>query len=58
MTNRNESKLPTSDQAQEAAKALVATDVAITQNFLRYATGRNEFERAKVLLSRCQNRVV
>jgi hypothetical protein len=32
--------LPTSDQAQEAAKALVSTDVAITQKpFLRYATG-------------------
>jgi hypothetical protein len=40
MTNQNESKLPTSDQAQEAAKALVSTDVAITQKpFLRYATG-------------------
>jgi hypothetical protein len=48
MTNQNESKLPISDQAQEAAKALVSTDVAITQKAvltLRYRLD-NEFERA------------
>ncbi len=40
MTNQNESKPPSSNQAQEAAKALVATNVAITQKpFLRYVTG-------------------
>jgi hypothetical protein len=40
MTNQNESKPPTSSQAREAAKGLVATDVAITQKpFLRYVTG-------------------
>jgi hypothetical protein len=40
MTNQNESKPPNSQQAQEAVKALVATDVTITQKpFLRYVTG-------------------
>ena len=40
MTNQNENKPPSSYQAQEAAKALVATGVAITQKpFLRYVTG-------------------
>jgi len=40
MTNQNESEPPHSNQAREAAKALVATDVAITQKpFLRYVTG-------------------
>ena len=40
MTNQDERKLPNSDQAREAVKALVATNVAITQKpFLRYVTG-------------------
>ena len=40
MTNQNERKPPNSNQAREAATALVATDVTITQKpFLRYVTG-------------------
>jgi hypothetical protein len=40
MSNQNESKPSNSNQAQEAAKALVATNVAITHKpFLRYITG-------------------
>jgi hypothetical protein len=40
MTNQNEGKPPNFNQAREAAKALVATEVTITQKpFLRYATG-------------------
>jgi hypothetical protein len=40
VTNQNESKPPNSQQAQEAVKALVATDVTITQKpFLRCVTG-------------------
>jgi hypothetical protein len=40
MTNQNESKPPNSKHVQEAAKALVATEVTIMQKpFLRYATG-------------------
>jgi hypothetical protein len=40
MTNQNEGKPPNSNQAREAVKALVATEVTITQKpFLRYATG-------------------
>jgi hypothetical protein len=40
MTNQNEGKPPNSNQVREAAKALVATEVTITQKpFLRYATG-------------------
>ena len=40
MTNQNGRRPPNSNQAEEAAKALVATDVAITQKpFLRYVTG-------------------
>jgi hypothetical protein len=39
MKNQTERKPPNSNQAQEAAKALVATNVAITQKpFLRYVT--------------------
>jgi hypothetical protein len=47
------------EQAQEAVKALVATDVAITQKAvltLRYRFD-NKFERLQVLLLGCQNRV-
>jgi hypothetical protein len=40
MKNQTDRKPPSSYQAQEAAKALVATNVAITQKpFLRYVTG-------------------
>jgi hypothetical protein len=40
MTIQNEGKPPKSNQAREAAEALVATDVTITQKpLLRYATG-------------------
>ena len=40
MTNQKENKPPNSNQAREAVKALVATNVAITQKpFLRYVTG-------------------
>ncbi len=40
MTNHDEGKPASSYQAQEAAKALVATDLTITQKpFLRYVTG-------------------
>jgi hypothetical protein len=40
MTNQSEVKPPKSNQAREAAKRLVATEVTITQKpFLRYATG-------------------
>jgi len=52
MTNQNESKLPTSDQAQEAAKALVATDVAITEKAVLRL--RNRLERAEALPFCCQ----
>jgi|ERR1700730_2910427 hypothetical protein len=59
MTNQNEGKPPSSNQAREATKALVATDVTITQKpFLRYVTGSiYQFERTQVLLFGCQNRV-
>ena len=40
MTTHNESMPPNSEQSREAVKALVATDVTITQKpFLRYVTG-------------------
>jgi hypothetical protein len=40
MKNQNESEPPSSNQARDATKALVATDVIITQKpFLRYVTG-------------------
>lgn len=40
MTTHNESMPPNSEQAREAVKALVATNVTITQKpFLRYVTG-------------------
>ena len=40
MTTPNESKLPSSEQAREAVRALVANDVAIAQKpFLRCVTG-------------------
>ena len=40
MTTYNEIKSPNSERAQEAVKALIATDVTITQKpFLRYVTG-------------------
>ena len=40
MTTHNESKLPSSEQAREAVKALVSTDVAIAQKpFSRCVTG-------------------
>ena len=40
MTTHNESMPPNSEQAREAVKALVATNVTITQKpFLRYITG-------------------
>jgi hypothetical protein len=40
VTTHNESKLPSSEQAREAVRALVANDVAIAQKpFLRCVTG-------------------